>query len=174
MDEETESWQELTTENQKKKEEKKEKSMSRWSSLWHEEGEGKTLQEIRVLHHRTMFSPLPHPSDASSQARSTEGAFWGRADRLRYEESIAVEIQWPPFPKSCRCVWKARAHLHAGLVEVHVVQLLLAAHQLHLQPLHTVRLLPQRVQLISIGASRAGVSRQLDVLEGGERQGNPA
>lgn len=132
MDEKTESWQDLTTENQKKKKEKKEKSMSRWSSLWHEEGEGKTLQEIRALHYRTMFSPLPHPSDASSQARSTERAFWGRADRLRYRKSIAVEIQWPPFPKSCRCVWKAWAHLHAGLVEVHVVQLLLAEHQLHL------------------------------------------
>ena len=64
------------------------------------------------------------------------------------------------------------AYLHAGLVEVHVMQLLPAAHQLHLQPLHAVRLLPQRVQLIPVGASGPRVCRQLDVLGDRQRQGS--
>ena len=66
------------------------------------------------------------------------------------------------------------AYLHAGLVEVHIMQLLPAARQLHLEPLHAVRLLPQRVQLVPVGASGPRVCRQLDVLGDGQRQGSLA
>lgn len=54
--------------------------------------------------------------------------------------------------------------LHASFVKIHIVKFLFAPNELHLKPLHAIRPLSQRVQLIPVCSGRASIWGQVDIL----------